>query len=174
MYTIASFPQHVLKAVINLQTTQLNLNPVFTIGLAYVIARDLSIPVEKVEDVEAYYRIQHSYVVSQALSEINELMPFNLEEATENVKAFYKYRVSTVYPQAIPLAINPEKSLHGFFGLNQYFSDEMLETISTHGEKLTMVIGLLLPLQEELKKRRVAHNKPADIEASAPEAVFAQ
>lgn len=139
-----------LRELLNLQNEGQSHQRAFTLAIGYVMGRSLSIPAEYTDDFAGYFRFNHQVELSSRLSTLNELIPFNTNQAMEDVRNFMSFRNSQRQPDRIPLALNKDNALVDFFGISKFFPKEVIEIISTKGDQLTRLISQLTPIMEDL------------------------
>ena len=122
----------------------------FAIALAYVLSQKLMLPVERVEDIGMYYKLNHLTLMTRLIDDCNEIVPMNTKLVRQALEAFYCHRYRTLFPLAIPLALRPECPIEDFFGLSKSFSDNILETIKKDSVALTSFINQLTTMVEEI------------------------
>lgn len=125
--------------------------PKFAIATAYVLAHKLSLPMQAVEDIQDYYKLQHEKYVLDCLDSINSLLPFDHKLCRQVLLSFYKYRYQQVFMKPIPLAFRPEFGVEDFFGLTTAFSDEVLTLIKQSPADIVQLVSQVSRLLEELK-----------------------
>lgn len=150
MYHIASLSQPSIRSLMDLQNQGANHSRAFNVSMAYVIASKLALPAGGTEDLGGYYRMNHAIAVREAMSKINELIPFDMRSTEDMVKAFMQFRLNMVNMTDVPLAINPETSLVDFFTLSSCFSKDTLDTIQKEGSAITSLISRLGPIYKEI------------------------
>lgn len=150
MYQIATLSQSSIRSLMDLQNQGANHNRAFNISLAYVISSKLALPAGGTDDLGGYYRMNHAISVREAMSKINELIPFDMRSTEDLVRAFLQFRLNMVNMAEIPLAINPETCLVDFFTLSSCFSKDALDTIQKDGGMVTSLITRLGPIYKEL------------------------
>lgn len=150
MYNHAKLSNETLRAISNVAATGSNRCEIFPVAVGYTVARLLSIPTEKVDDVSAYYRLNATLTVLSLLDSINECLPFDTRKAREIVEAFYLHRYYSLYPLAIPLALRKDHGLCDFFGLSKVFSDGTLCLVEKESEKLTNLVNALTLIVNDL------------------------
>ena len=160
MYYISKLSKPSIDFVNKITATLGSRKEVFPIAVAYVLARNIAIPVEEVEDIEAYFRLHAQNEITFSLSELNEVLPFCYKTAMMTVVAFYKQRYEALHPRAIPLAFQKETAIVDFFGLSRYFSNELLKKIEDDPEALTTYIsGLTTMLNEVAALKKASINQ---------------
>lgn len=150
MYNHAKLSNETLRAISNIAATGANRCEIFPVAVGYTVARLLSIPTEKVEDISTYYRLNATSTILSFLDSINECLPFNTRSGREAVEAFYLHRYYSLYPLAIPLALRKDHGLCDFFGLSKIFSDDTLCLIEKESEKLTNLVNALTLVVNDL------------------------
>lgn len=125
--------------------------PKFAIATAYLLAHKLSLPMQAVEDIQDYYKLQHEKYVLDSLDSINSLLPFDHKLCRQILVSFYKYRYQQVFMKPIPLAFRPEFGVEDFFGLSTAFSDEVLTLIKQSPADIVQLVSQVGRLLDELK-----------------------
>ncbi len=151
MYGISTLSKPSMDFVGRVSSSTLNRSKCFSIAVAYVVSQSLPLPVEKVEELTHYYRLQYESTVLSQLDKINELMPFDAKATKELVLGFYRLRYRMAHPPIIPLALRAEHALEDFFGMTQSISEDTLCTIKENSEKLTQLISGLQGLLADMK-----------------------
>ena len=151
MYGISTLSKPSIEFVGRVSSFSTNRSKCFVIAAAYIVAQSLPLPVEKVEDLTQYYRLQHEQMTLSKLDKINELTPFDAKAAKELVLGFYRLRYRAMNPPEIPLALREDHALEDFFGLTQCISEETICEIKENAEKLTQLISGLQRLMSDMK-----------------------
>lgn len=152
MYTAANLSPAAIKALSELQSQGANFSVAFEAALGYVAASRLPLSSMASDDVVSQYRMSFSLPVNTALSNLNEMLPIRIRVIDGLVQSFFRFRVASMFPAEVPLAINPETSLVDFFSLSSHFSKDVLETIAEEGDKVTNLIVRLRPVWDDLCK----------------------
>ncbi len=126
----------------------------FAIALAYVLSQRLALPVERVEDVLSYFRLNHTEIMNRMIDQCNEVTPVNTKLVKQALEAFYMFRYRSLFPLAIPLALRKETGIEDFFGLSKCFSDGMLDVIRKESEELTHFVNGLTTLIDEIEESK--------------------
>lgn len=150
MYYISSLSSNSIKELSAIQNSGHNLKRYFPLALGYIIARNVSLPVEKIEDPVSYFRIQHEITANRIISAINELTPFDVRQAIQDARSFYCFRHEAINPQAIPLFPNKEKAVVDFFSISKHFSNEVIELISNQNTELTQTLVRLSSIYSDI------------------------
>lgn len=141
----------------------------WSIAVAYAIARTLALPVEQVEDIMVYYRLNMAIDVQWLLSDLNEAAAMNTDEAKVLIEAFYQQRYSMVNPPAVPLALRKDKGIEDFFGLTRVIPDDVLCEINCNPDKITTYVNGLTKVLADLqaaKKQRYTESSATDLAPS--------
>lgn len=152
MYHIAKLSQPSMTALIALQNKGANHNRAFQLALGYVIGSNLALPAGGTEDAVGYFRMNHALGIRETLSCINELMPFDMRAAEDDIRGFFQFRLNQINMPKISLAINPESSLVDFFSISSCFSKDAIDAVVNKGADLTNFIVQLTPIYEDLRK----------------------
>ena len=153
MYTVSTLSPEAMKALAALTSIQVTHQRLFPSAVGYAIATVLPMPAAPLEDVQAYFRFQHSAEVSRIVSELNEILPHNVLMSVAEVQAFYELRCRQMQPNRFPLVINEHTTLRAFFGLDQSLSQETLDTIQNNGVLLARVVHHLNPILDGFFKK---------------------
>ena len=146
MYTVSTLTPDAMKALAALTSIQVTHQRLFPSAVGYAVATVLSIPAEPLDDVQAYFRFQHSAEVNRIVSDLNEILPHSTLISIAEVQAFYELRCRQMQPNRFPLVINECTTLQAFFGLDQSLSLETLETIQSQGVLMARVVHHLNPI----------------------------
>jgi len=152
MYLISKLNKDSLAAVNQLSSQGHARSVLFPIALGYVISRTLSLPVEKIDHPEQYFRITHDLSVQSMLSDFNELLPHDTKRSMELTKSFFQHRAYAQHPAEHALAFRDMKGIRDFFGLSRSFSDETLDLIKNHSADLSVIVSLVLRISSQLIK----------------------
>lgn len=158
-YNLASHSRQTIAFLGSVASAGSNRSKPFEVAVAYVLSRDLEIPVTPVDDIGGYYRLHHETVVFENLNALNEILPFYSANVRENITAFYKLRYYQLKPDAIPLALVKGQEVKDFFGLSRFLNNDIVETVENDGEKLCQFIGGLTEYFTEVKSRRLNESR---------------
>lgn len=111
-------------------SSSVNTQKLLPLAVAYAVAAPLCVSMDASMTGREGFRLQHQHHVGHVLSQVNELIPFDLDAAMVAAMAFYCYRVQAIYPPKVPLIYNPETAIPAFFNITQHFSNEQLSLIS--------------------------------------------
>ena len=151
MYTLSKLSRPTLGWLNAVTGAEKNRCDAFAIALAYVLSQKLSLPVERVEDVLSYFRLNHTELMNRLIDDCNEVTPVNTKLVKQALEAFYMYRYRSLFPVAIPLALRKECGIEDFFGLSKCFSDGILEIIRKESEEMTHFVNGLTTLIDEVE-----------------------
>lgn len=168
MYHIASLSKQSIQGLTDIQSRGANHTRAFTLALGYVLGASLAIPNTDIGDAVGYYRMTHALSVHDILSKLNELVPFDIRSAEDDVRGFFQFRVNQVNAPETPLALNPDSSLVDFFSISACFSKDAIAAIEENGSDVTRWIATLRPICDDLRKT----NQPesvSDVSAGNPE-----
>ena len=157
MYLLSMLSKQSLSFVNQTTASGGNRSKPFAIALGYVLARQLSLPAEPVEEISMYYRLQHAQSVLSELDSINECMPLDTRLARKMVEDFYVFRYRAANPAMIPLAFQKGSGVVDFFGISTVFSKDVLEEIEASPDKLTNFVNGLSALFADVKAKKVSN-----------------
>ena len=167
MYYFAKLCAASIQFISAIMSMGVNRSKAWAIAVGYVLARELPLPVERVEDIVTYYRLHAQLDAFRLLDMINELVPMDTAYAKTMIESSYLQRYNALYPPEIPLALREGKGLVDFFGLSRVFSEDTLEEICCNSAKITNYITGITGLVKELTA--VTDHNPQD---QTPEVSF--
>lgn len=139
-----------LQALTEMQSIGANHKRQFTLALAYVLTQKLPVPVEPMDDVRGYFRIQHQIGLTANISRVNELLPHNVKQVQEDARALFSYRYDAAHPVKIPLVMAKDDAVSAFFHITKNIPPDMATAISENPSLLTTLIMHLGILDDEL------------------------
>ena len=152
MYHIASLSKPSIQGLTDIQSRGANHTRAFTLALGYVLGASLSIPNTDIGDAVGYYRMTHALSVRGVMSKLNELVPFDIRAAEDDVRGFFQFRVNQINAPLTPLALNSNSSLVDFFSISACFSKDAIKAIEENGGDVTRWIATLRPICDDLRK----------------------
>jgi hypothetical protein len=108
----------------------------FSIAAGRVIAALLPLPQDQVSDLEKYIFTYIRPKVRNIVGQLHELLPHRYEDSINYTAVFYKYRLNVANLSAFPGVVRKDKEIQDFFDLSVIFSDNVIDEIKQHGDKI--------------------------------------
>lgn len=109
-----------------------------SLGLARYLAYSVSLPSEEVQDIEAFYRLNHYGNIITAVSTINELVLLDTDRVFELTRSLYAFRYSTAFGCSPAVSSKEGLSIPTFLGLHRHLSTNDCDVINLHGNEIAI------------------------------------
>lgn len=119
---------------------------VLTFAAATLVATELPMPSEPVQDVRRWLLDNYVDDVFRMLSALNEVQPIKVRYAEELVMKLVQMRCFVAWPTNIDTGIEAKCFLGGFLGAHRFLSPEEVETLNAK----SATIFALLPAMRAL------------------------
>ncbi len=154
MYMYQTLSSAGLEQLNLLQNGQITHTRTFPVAFGYLLAAELALPATAVSNIADEYRMNHHVSVSKIISEINELVPHNMDEVQKALLEFYSFRYYNQQPDVVPFILGGGSPLMSFFGLSRFISEDTLTVINNNTTALLNTISQLKLIREDIANQR--------------------
>lgn len=129
-----------LSTINSVAVSGLNRNVVFSIALAYVAAMRFQLPLQAVENPQAYFRITYNAKLESILSTINEILPFDIDACLRHTLNFFLMKNELLHGKTLPI-IDTTCPMLSLFALPKFFSKQDIDAVNDNAETLIILLA---------------------------------